>query len=146
MNYIQQTSFSNSAFGRDLCRLVGSYGLHFVRKAFEEASDKVALEAAMRSVIDLEFVPLAENPNKGEDIPYMSIDKAFRDLPLYTLNSSYFGSEERKRHKLGILLVSVTFLESDALFRICTGKYDKESIREYLFPKKKQRNQSLIAK
>lgn len=146
MNYIQQTSFSNSDMGRDLISLLSAYGHSHVRKAFETVKNRAILEARFREFLNADFVGLENNPNSKTDIPYQSVDRALAELMNFTKQSTLYGSEENKKRKAGILLDSVTFQESECLFRIMTGNYDRESFRVYLFPQTSKKKREVEEK
>lgn len=139
--YVQQDMFSNSRLGRELIKVLGAYGYSNVKAAIEGSPERSVIEGIFKQLLPLTFITVGELKG-GDDIPYQSIDRAIRDLPLFSVDSLYYGSEANKRRKLEILLDSVTFQEANILHRIIKGNYDKDAFRRVLFPVSRRKKEA----
>jgi hypothetical protein len=144
MQFVQKTVFSSNGISQDLVNLLGSYGETQVKKAFESAKNKDMLIGLMKEVLDYKFIDLPEgNYNSENKIPFQSMERVLRQLKYFTVDSPYYKDLETKKRKLLILLESVTFVEAEALCKLIRGEYDKASIRSYLNPPRKKKEQPI---
>ncbi len=141
MQYVQKSVFSSDGISQDLVNLLGSYGDTQVKQSFEKAKKKEHLVGLMKQVIESKFINVVlKNPiNQGNRVPFQSMEKAIKQLQYFTIDSPYYNDLETKQRKFEILLDSVTFVEAEALYKLVTGKYDSSAIKNYLFPPKKKK-------
>lgn len=125
---------TSDSVSQDLIDLLGARGYPAVKVVFEKAKRRVQLEDLMRRAERMTFIEIGPNPNKDNNVPYQSIDKALKELDHFTVESDYYGKLERKQQKLLILLDSVLHLEADALHKLVTKNYDVKAVHRYLFP------------
>ena len=125
---------TSDSVSQDLIDLLGARGYTAVKAVFEKAKRRVQLEDLMRRADRMTFIEIGQNPNKDNNVPYQSIDKALKELDHFTVESDYYGKLERKQQKLLILLDSVLHLEADALHKLVTKNYDVKAVHRYLFP------------
>ena len=125
---------TSDSVSQDLIDLLGARGYPAVKAVFEKAKRRVQLEDLMRRADRMNFIEIGPNPNKDNNVPYQSIDKALKELDHFMVESDYYGKLERKQQKLLILLDSVLHLEADALHKLVTKNYDVKAVHRYLFP------------
>lgn len=125
---------TSDSVSQDLIDLLGARGYPAVKAVFEKAKRRVQLEDLMRRADKMAFIEIGPNPNKDNNVPYQSIDKALKELGHFTVESDYYGALKRKQQKLLILLDSVLHLEADALHKLVTKNYDVKAVHRYLFP------------
>lgn len=125
---------TSDSVSQDLIDLLGARGYPAVKAVFEKAKRRVQLEDLMRRADRMTFIEIGPNPNKDNNVPYQSIDKALKELDRFTVESDYYGALKRKQQKLLILLDSVLHLEADALHKLVTKNYDVKAVHRYLFP------------
>ena len=97
---------TSDSVSQDLIDLLGARGYSAVKAVFEKAKRRVQLEDLMRRADRMNFIEIGPNPNKDNNVPYQSIDKALKELDHFTVESDYYGKLERKQQKLLILLDS----------------------------------------
>jgi len=142
MQFVQKTVFSSNGISQDLVTLLGSYGETQVKKAFETAKNKEMLVGLMKEVLDYKFIELPEGDfNSVNKVSFQSMEKALRQLKYFTVDSPFYKDLETKKRKLYILLESVTFVEAEALLKLLSGAYDIASVKSYLNPPKKKKEQ-----
>ena len=125
---------TSDSVSQDLIDLLGARGYPAVKAVFEKARRRVLLEDLMRRADRMTFIEIGPNPNKDNNVPYQSIDKALKELDHFTVESDYYGALKRKQQKLMILFDSVLHLEADALHKLVTKNYDVKAVHRYLFP------------
>lgn len=125
---------TSDSVSQDLIDLLGARGYPAVKAVFEKARRRVLLEDLMKRADRMTFIEIGPNPNKDNNVPYQSIDKALKELDHFTVESDYYGTLKRKQQKLLILFDSVLHLEADALHKLVTKNYDVEAVHRYLFP------------
>lgn len=136
MQFVQKTVFFSDGISQDLVNLLGSYGETEIKKAFENAKRPDSLVSLMKEIISYDFIDIPEQfvNNSHNNIPYQSMEKALKQLKYFTKNNTYFGDEQLKLRKLSVLLESLTFIEADIFLRLIKNNYDKEGIKNYLYP------------
>lgn len=125
---------TSDSVSQDLIDLLGARGYPAVKAVFEKARRRVLLEDLMKRADRMTFIEIGPNPNKDNNVPYQSIDKALKELDHFTVESDYYGTLKRKQQKLLILFDSVLHLEADALHKLVTKNYDVKAVHRYLFP------------
>lgn len=130
----QHSINTSDSVSQDLIDLLGARGYPAVKAVFEKARRRVLLEDLMKRADRMTFIEIGPNPNKDNNVPYQSIDKALKELDHFTVESDYYGALKRKQQKLLILLDSVLHLEADALHKLVTKNYDVKAVHRYLFP------------
>lgn len=125
---------TSDSVSQDLIDLLGARGYPEVKAVFENAKRRVLLEDLMRRADRMTFIEIGPNPNKDNNVPYQSIDKALKELDHFTVESDYYGALKRKQQKLMILFDSVLHLEADAIHKLVTKNYDVKAVHRYLFP------------
>lgn len=141
MSYVQKTVFSSDGISQDIVNLMGAVGDTAVKHVFENARKRELLEGLMKQVLESKFIKIESNinDNPNNKIPYQSMEKALKQLFYFTVDSPFYATEEIKRKKLFNVLESVTFVEANALFRLLSGKFDKQAVRHYFNPPKPKR-------
>lgn len=69
---------TSDSVSQDLIDLLGARGYPAVKAVFEKAKRRVQLEDLMRRADRMTFIEIGPNPNKDNNVPYQSIDKALK--------------------------------------------------------------------
>lgn len=126
---------SSDSISHELVSLMGTFGTLPVKKLLDGAKHKEELIRLLNWVLANEFVPIKENKTNVEyKVPYQSVEKALRDLKHFTVDDPYYGTEANKLRKLDILLESLGFVESEAVFKLITKQFDVAAVQTYLKP------------
>jgi hypothetical protein len=132
----QKLIFSDSPLIQDLVSVLGANGLKAVTEAFNNSKTQEKVKGIFSNLINSDFIDITQFKafSNKSPVAYQSLEKILSGIERYTKSSNTLGSEQNKKNKFEQALESVTFLETDMLYKLVSGNYDVASVKRFLQP------------
>lgn len=119
MKYVQEYPVSKNSLANVLLSAHVLTNQVELKAFLDEHMQNPAFKQLLDLIFSSEFIELDNFTYPQVKVDYYKhFDKALQELPYYTKDNNYYGTDERKRNKLSILLETLTFVEADVFLRL----------------------------